>query len=374
MQNEMKDFFMKELIKLTKEAQNNNHTVESVNKRVSTLTTRIEQLESNPPKHDGTKDEVDTFDDADHPEDTVYFPDGMVDHKISSENRARRILAFNARGMKDKGSRHNYGNDDPYAKVKFTICTFYGRYDAEEYLDWEMTVEQKFASHLVPHRHKVRQATREFKDCAIIWWQECASLNIQPTTWDALKIAMHDRFVPASYKRDLGKKLQCLEQGDMSLQDYYAELQKGMIRCGVVEDPEDKVCRFYGGLRREIQDIVDYKTFTSTNQLFELAILVEKELQGRRRSSSTPTTFTPSVARSLATYPSTPPAATTPASEVSKVSNVQAQQNKTQPTSAKSSSSKSAHIVCHRCKGWAISARTVQVLVLSSLHRMEMAM
>jgi hypothetical protein len=51
----------------------------------------------------------------------------------------------------------------------------------------------------------------------------------------------------------------------MSVQDYYAELQKGMIRCGVVEDPKDKVCRFYGGLRREIQDIVDYKTFTTTN-------------------------------------------------------------------------------------------------------------
>jgi hypothetical protein len=296
----MKDFFMKELSKLTKEVQNNNHTVESVNKRVSTLTTRIEQLESNPPKHDGTKDEEDTFYDADHPEDTVYFPDDMVDHKMTSENRARRILAFNTRGMKGKGPRHNYGNDDPYAKVKFTIPTFYGRYDAKEYLDWEMTVEQNFASHLVPDRHKVRQATSEFKDFAIIWWQECASLNIQPTTWDALKIAMRDHFVPASYKRDLRKKLQRLEQGDMFVQDYYAELQKGMIRCGVVEDPKDKVCRFYASLRREIQDIVDYKTFTTTNQLFQLAILAEKELQGRRMSSSTPTTFT--ISSSSASY------------------------------------------------------------------------
>jgi hypothetical protein len=174
MQNEMKDFFMKELSKLTKEVQNNNHIVESVNKRVSTLTTRFEQLESNPPKHDGTKDEEDTFD--------VYFPGGTVDPKMTSENRACRILAFNTRGMKGKGSRHNCGNNDPCAKVQFTIPTFYGRNDAEEYLDWEMTVEQKFASHLVPDRHRVRQATGEFKDFAIIWWRECASLNIQPTT------------------------------------------------------------------------------------------------------------------------------------------------------------------------------------------------
>jgi len=66
----------------------------------------------------------------------------------------------------------------------------------------------------------------------------------------------------------LRKKLQRLEQGDMYVQAYFAELQKGMIRCGIEEDPEDKVCRFYGGLRREIQDIVNYKDFNTTNQLF----------------------------------------------------------------------------------------------------------
>jgi hypothetical protein len=50
----------------------------------------------------------------------------------------------------------------------------------------------------------------------------------------------------------LRKKLQRLEQGDMSVQEYFAELQKGMIHCGIKEDPEDKVCHFYGGLRCEI--------------------------------------------------------------------------------------------------------------------------
>ena len=42
---------------------------------------------------------------------------------------------------------------------------------------------------------------------------------------------------------------------------------------------------FYGGLRHEIQDIVDYKDFNTTNQLFQLAMLVEKELQGRQQPS-----------------------------------------------------------------------------------------
>jgi hypothetical protein len=59
-------------------------------------------------------------------------------------------------------------DNDPYAKIKFSIPPFYGSYDAETYLDWEMMVEQKCSSHLVPEHHRVRQATSEFKDFAII--------------------------------------------------------------------------------------------------------------------------------------------------------------------------------------------------------------
>jgi hypothetical protein len=73
----------------------------------------------------------------------------------------------------------------------------------------------------------------------------------------------------------------------MSVQEYFAELRKGMILYGIEEDPEDKLCHFYGGLRREIQDIVYYKDFNTTNQLFQLAMLVEKELQEHQQKNQT---------------------------------------------------------------------------------------
>jgi hypothetical protein len=111
-----------------------------------------------------------------------------------------------------------------------------------------MTVEQKFSSHLVPEQHHVRKATSVFKNFALIWWNELATLGLQPHTWDALKTTMYQRFVPPSYQHDLRKKLQRLDQGDMSVQDYYVELQKGMIRAGVHEETEDKFFHFYGGL------------------------------------------------------------------------------------------------------------------------------
>jgi hypothetical protein len=108
----------------------------------------------------------------------------------------------------DNGRRHCYNHEidnDPYAKIKFSIPLFIGSYDAEAYLDREMMVEQKFNSHLVPEHHRVRQATSEFKDVATIWWNELVNTRAAPYTWNALKEEMQARFVPPSYRCDLRK-------------------------------------------------------------------------------------------------------------------------------------------------------------------------
>jgi hypothetical protein len=150
-----------------------------------------------------------------------------------------------------------------------------------------MTVEQKLNAHLVPEQHRVRQASSEFKDFAIIWWSGLVAAGLAPTTWEALKVAMCDRFVPPSYHRELRRKLMHLDRGDKSVQDYYGELLNGLIRYGIVEEPEDELVHFYSDLRREIQDRVDYKEFTTVNQLFQFAMLAEKELQGRHSQEKT---------------------------------------------------------------------------------------
>jgi hypothetical protein len=148
-----------------------------------------------------------------HVDSDPFTEDPGVDNDEHSElpdppPRPRR--PFNRQGMGGNPNHHNQHyvrNDDLFAKVKFSIPPFNGSYDAEDYLDWEMTIEQKFSSHLVSEQHRVRQATSEFKDFAPIWWNELATLGLQPHTWDGLKIAMHQRFVPPSYQHDLRKKL-----------------------------------------------------------------------------------------------------------------------------------------------------------------------
>ena len=76
--------------------------------------------------------------------------------------------------------------------------------------------------------------------------------------------------------------MQRLRQGKNSVEEYYQELQTGMIRCGIVEENEAMLARFIGGLNREIQTILAYKEYTNITRLFHLACKVEREVQDRQ--------------------------------------------------------------------------------------------
>jgi hypothetical protein len=136
-----------------------------------------------------------------------------------------------------------------------------------------------------------------------------------------------------------------------------------MLRCGVVEDPEDQMVRFYGGLRRKIQDIVDYKEYYSIQRLFHLSMLAEKDLQGRQQrrsntfaprqppapakasSSSDVWTFTSSA--TSGTHSTAPSASQGHDNSKSLVpSGVAAK-----PATTTSSAGRSSDIKCHRCQG-----------------------
>jgi hypothetical protein len=67
------------------------------------------------------------------------------EHSELTDPPPRQHRPFNRQGMGGNQNHHNQHyvhNDDPFAKVKFSIPPFNGSYDAETYLDWEMTVGQ----------------------------------------------------------------------------------------------------------------------------------------------------------------------------------------------------------------------------------------
>ena len=205
-------------------------------------------------------------------------------------------------------------DNDHVPKLKLNIPPFEGRYIPDVYLTWELETEQRFTCLQYPEDRRVAAAICEFTGFASVWWSEHCRLyhNNIPTTWAALKTAMCTRWVPPYYQRELLQKLQRLRQGKNSVEEYYQELQTGLIRCGIFEDNEAMLARFMGGLNREIQTILEYKEYNNITCLFHLACKAEREVQDRQAMARTnfsagrSSSWTPR-ASSTSTHPTAPP-------------------------------------------------------------------
>jgi transposase InsO family protein len=302
----------------------------------------------------------DAHDDANF--DDQYSADTELDDQ---DARLRRRLRRNTEGMNRRREVRN--NDDVFGKVKFKIPPFDGKYDPDAYITWEIALDQKFACHEFPENKRVRAATSEFTDFASVWWIEHGKKNPNniPQTWDALKRVMRARFVPSYYARDLLHKLQQLRQGARSVEEYYQELQMGLLRCDLAETEEAGMARFLGGLNREIQDILAYKDYNNITRLFHLACKAEREVQGRR--ASTRTNFSAGRASSWTQKQVAAPQAQVnqAAAQISSTNRQSASKSVSSPAAPKgttttptqsassvASTGRTKDIQCHRCRGF----------------------
>ncbi|KAK1681385.1 hypothetical protein QYE76_042233 [Lolium multiflorum] len=146
------------------------------------------------------------------------------------------------------------------------------------------------------------------------------------------------------------------------LEAYYQELQTCMIRCGIVEDNEAMLARFFGGLNKEIQHILDYKEYNTITRLFHLACKAEREVQDRQppwrranisagrtsswspRQSAPPSrgaTSAPTTSKYTAPASRAPPAATPPPSA-----------GPPRSSSSMASTGKTRDTQCRKCLGF----------------------
>jgi hypothetical protein len=171
-------------------------------------------------------------------------------------------------------------NDDIFDKLKFKIPLFDDKYDPDAYISWELAIEQKFTCFEFPENARVGAPTSEFIDFASVWWVEYGKKHPDdiPQTWVALKWVMRARFVPLYYARDLINKLQQLKQDAKSVEEYYQELQIGMLRCNLEERENATMTQFVDGLNHEIQGILEYKDYANITRLFHFACKAEMEV------------------------------------------------------------------------------------------------
>jgi hypothetical protein len=171
----------------TKNQQSTDTTLEWVERSMAGIIDYVDALETGLPQIDQDKLPDDTREnDHDHEEEEEEEDDEepfnpphppprrphhdsqQVHQELPHNPRRPNCQGMGGHPHRGPNQQHARGNDDSFSKVKFAIHPFYGLYDVEAYLDWEMIVDNKFSSHLVPEQHRVRQATSEFKDFAII--------------------------------------------------------------------------------------------------------------------------------------------------------------------------------------------------------------
>ncbi|GKV49074.1 hypothetical protein SLEP1_g55845 [Rubroshorea leprosula] len=103
--------------------------------------------------------------------------------------------------------------DHDLGSIKMKIPLFQGKNDPDVYLEWEKKVELVFDCHNYSEEKKVKLATVEFTNYAVMWWDQLVlsqrrNQERPVDTWEEMKAVMRKQFVPSHYYRGLYQRLQ----------------------------------------------------------------------------------------------------------------------------------------------------------------------
>ncbi|CAL9238831.1 unnamed protein product [Arabidopsis halleri] len=201
-------------------------------------------------------------------------------HSSSSRDSQRRAK----RGRGDREPVRDY-----FGGVKLRIPPFHGKNDPDAYLEWEKKIELLFNCKHYTEINRVRVAATEFYDYALSWWDQVVTSRRRNgeypvETWTEMKTIMRKRFVPSHYHCELHQRLRRLTQGHRSVEEYYQDMEKLMLRADISEDREATMSRFLGGLNRDIQDRLETQHYVELEEMLHKAILFEQQLKRKNNS------------------------------------------------------------------------------------------
>jgi cysteinyl-tRNA synthetase len=151
-------------------------------------------------------------------------------------------------------------------------------------------VEKIFRLHNYSEEKKLAMASLELEGYALILWEQLLLDREEDgedpiVTWKEMKREMRICFVQKHYRRDLFDKLQNLRLESFSVEEYYKEMKKAMIRANVYQHEEQTIARFMVGLHRNIQRIVEFQPYRHLIDLVHQATKAERQLQQDAKSS-----------------------------------------------------------------------------------------
>ena len=174
--------------------------------------------------------------------------------------------------------------------MRTEISEFHGSLQPEEFLDWLATVEEILEFKGVAENKRVPLLATRLRGRAIAWWQQLKLTHTRLgkakiATWEKMKKHMRGAFLPYNYQRLMYQRLQNLKQGLRSVDEYTTEFYQLIARNEIQETEDQLVSRYIGGLKFQIQDVVNMFDPVSIFAAHQRALVVEK--QTKRSSNAT---------------------------------------------------------------------------------------
>jgi hypothetical protein len=166
---------------------------------------------------------------------------------------------------------------------KLDIPEFSEGMQPEEFLDWVAAMEEILEFKEVPDDKRVPLVATKFRGRAAAWWQQLKQTRMREgkakiTSWARLLKKMRPTFFPHNYLPIMYQRLQNCSQGAKSVEEYMDEFHQLLARVDLSESVEQLVSRYIGGLRPQIQDMVNLFDPMTISAATQRALLVEKNL------------------------------------------------------------------------------------------------
>lgn len=134
--------------------------------------------------------------------------------------------------------------------------TYDGKADFMVLDDWLISIDEMFSYSGITDDQKVLLAAYQLKGMAKSWWLREKESLVAGCTWESFKVMLLSKFLPSVERDRLMNDFLHLKQRKLTVSEYEIEFSKlSRFAPGLVSVEADRIKRFLGGLRSDVQQL-----------------------------------------------------------------------------------------------------------------------